>query len=228
MKTIETSNLLLNENAYFYKKKKRVAAKNIYDLFKECKNDKGIRGTYTPIIRQSLFEDGLEIAKFSVLVFEYTQKPSFLKVPADLWENKTGLFVILEHGDYMSVLRKNVSGVRSLKQIAEEVDYSILANFMTGAGSRFEKIKSNSLNTAENAIQTKTSEAIDLKGIMNRFGISKQVISALQLDNQGEKSSISLNTSRVNSLNIRSEFENVLFWMVKIIKLIDGTSRVTQ
>jgi len=99
---------------------------------------------------------------------------------------------------------------------------------MASADSRYEKIKSNSLNTAENVIQTKTSEAIDLKGIMNRFGISKQVISALQLDNQGEKASISLNTSRVNSLNIRSEFEDVLFWMVKIIKLIDSTNRVPK
>jgi len=107
MKTIDTTNLILNENAYFYKKKKRVVAKQIYDLFKECKNDKGIRGTYTPIVRQSLFDGSQEIAKFSVLLFEYTQKPSFLKAPADLWENKTGLFVILEHGDYLSVLRKN-------------------------------------------------------------------------------------------------------------------------
>jgi hypothetical protein len=228
MNVIDVSNIVLNENAYFYKRKKRIVANDILTLFKQCLDDKSAKRTYTPILRQSLFEGSVEMAKYSLLIFEYTQKPSFLKEPTNLWENKTGVFLILEHGEYLAVLRKNVSGIFNLKKLIEEIDYSILANFKVEDRSRFEKIVSNNLNTAENAIQTKTSEALDLKGVMSRFGISKQILSAVRLDNDGEKSSISLGTSRVSSLNIRGDFEPVLFWMVKTIKLIDKAYRLPR
>lgn len=223
MNPIDISNILLNENGYFYKKKKgKIAKADLEKLFRQCLDGKAANKSYVPVIRASLFESGKEIAKYSVLIFDYQQRPSFLKADAHLWETKTGLFVILEHLDYLALIRKNVSGAYHLYQIAEEIDYSILANFMVTNTSKFEKIISSNLNTAENATQIKSAEAIDLKGIMSRFSISKQIINAVRLDNSGEKSSITLNTSRVNSLNIRNDFEPALFWLIKIIKLIDG------
>lgn len=223
MKSLDVSNILLNENGYFYKRKKsRIAKADIEKLFLQCINDKLANRSYSPVIRESLFESSKEIAKYSIQVFDYVQRPSFLKNDTTLWETKTGLFVILEHMDYLAIIRKNVSGTYHLSNIAEEIDYSVLANFMVNDSSKFEKIISSNLNTAENAIQQKTSEAKDLSGVMSRFGMSKQIINALRLDNGGVKASIALNTSRVNSLNIRNDFEPVLFWLIKTIKLIDA------
>ncbi|MFN0257731.1 hypothetical protein [Pedobacter ureilyticus] len=222
MNPVDISNILLNENGYFYKKKKsKIAKSDIEKLFRQCLTDKAANKSYEPMIRASLFESGKEVAKYSVLIFDYQQRPSFMKADAHLWERKTGLFIILEHLDYLAVIRKNVSGAHHLYQIVEEIDYSILTNFMVTDTSKFEKIISSNLNTAENATQTKSAEGIDLKGVMSRFSISKQIINAVRLDNGGEKSSITLNTSRVNSLNIRNDFEPALFWLIKIIKLID-------
>lgn len=187
MKKIDITNILLNENAYFYKAKKRVSKTNVLTLFREARDDKEAKRSYDSIIRQSLFEGGQEIAKYSLDIFDFHQKPSFLKEEQDLWETKTAFLLLLEYRDYLVVFRKNISGVKTLKAIAEPIDYNVLANFYINDKSRFEKIISSSLNTADNAIQTKTSEAIDLQGVMTRFGASKQVISALRLDNNGEK-----------------------------------------
>lgn len=164
MNPIDISNILLNENGYFYKKKKgKIAKADLEKLFRQCLDVKVANKSYVPVIRASLFESGKEIAKYSVLIFDYQQRPSFLKADAQLWETKTGLFVILEHLDYLALIRKNVSGAYHLYQIAEEIDYSILANFMVTNTIKFEKIISSNLNTAENATQTKSTEATDLK-----------------------------------------------------------------
>lgn len=226
MKKIDITNILLNENAYFYKAKKRVSKANVLTLFREARDDKEAKRSYDSIIRQSLFESGQEIAKYSLDIFDFDQKPSFLKEEQDLWETKTAFLLLLEYRDYLVVFRKNISGVKTLKAIAEPIDYNVLANFYINDKSRFEKIISSSLNTADNAIQTKTSEAIDLQGVMTRFGASKQVISALRLDNNGEKATVSLSTSRVNALKLRQDFENVLFWAIKMCNLI--TAAITN
>jgi len=222
MKKIDITNIVLNENAYFFTAKSKITKKFILKIFQEARDDKDARRSYDSLIRQSLFEGGQEVAKYSLDIFDFDQKPSFLKQPQDLWETKTALFLILEYKDYLVIFRKNISGIKNLKSIVESIDYSILANFYIDDKSKFEKIISNSLNTADNAIQTKTAAAIDLKGIMTRFGASKQVISTMRLDNDGDKATISLNTSRVNALKLRQDLESVLFWSIKMCNLITG------
>ncbi|MCW8309921.1 hypothetical protein ABTW24_24530 [Sphingobacterium thalpophilum] len=220
MKKIDITNIVLNENAYFFTSKGKITKKFILKIFQEARDEKDARRSYDPLIKQSLFEGGREVAKYSLDIFDFDQKPSFLKEPQELWETKTALFLILEYNEYVVIFRKNISGIKSLKSIAEPIDYSILANFYIDDKSKFEKIVSNTLNTADNAIQTKTAEAIDLKGVMTRFGASKQVISAMRLDNEGDKATISLNTSRVNALKLRQDLEPVLFWSIKMCNLI--------
>lgn len=221
MKQIDIQNILLNENAYFYKTKKRITKSDIEKLFREARDDKYAARIYNSIIRTSLFEAGREIAKYSLDIFEFHSKPSFLKENQDLWEVKTALFMILEYKDFLIIYRKNISGIKSLKHLSEPIDYKVLSNFLIDDNSKFEKIRSTSLNTAENSVHNKTAEATDLKGILTRFGASKMVLDSFRLDNNGEKSTITLNTSRVNSLKVRSDFEDMLFWAVKITNLIN-------
>jgi len=57
MKSLDVSNILLNENGYFYKKKKsRIAKAEIEKLFVHCINDKLSNRSYSPVIREFAFE----------------------------------------------------------------------------------------------------------------------------------------------------------------------------
>jgi hypothetical protein len=42
----------------------------------------------------------------------------------------------------------------------------------------------------------------------------------LRIDNEGIKSTVALNTSRVNTLSLKSDFEKIQFWVINILSLI--------
>lgn len=220
--SISLENILLNENAYFYKIKRQIELKDLSKLFSQGISDKQAKRKFKLKIRESLFDGSREVAKYSLDVFEFKTKPSFFKEPEpDKYELKYGFLLILEFRDYIGVIRKNVSGIKHLHSIAESIDYKVLSYFLVKNTSKFEKIVSSNMNTAENTIQIKTAEANDLKGIYSRFGASKQILNSIRLDNKGEKHTVALNTSRVNSFKLKNNFNVVLFWMIDMLKLID-------
>lgn len=221
MTEVDVKDIAINENAYFYKVSKKLTKDAIIKMFNECISDKKAKRKYKPIIRRSLQDGPKEVGKYSLDIFEFKMHPTFFKNDTNDWEVKYGFFLILEYEDYVGLIMKNVSGVRSQKKNFENIDYSVLAYFLVTPDSKFEKIVSNSMNTASNALQTKTSESRDLKGTTSTFGASKQILKTLRLDNKGSKSSIALNTSRVNSFNLKTELEKVLFWMIDVFNSIE-------
>lgn len=224
---VDIDNLLLNENAYFYKRKRKVTKEDILKLFDESITDKNATRKYKMIVRESLFDGSKEVAKYSLDIFQFDTKPSFLaKAEPGKIETKYGLFLILEYKDYLAVIRRNVSGVKTIKSLVDNIDYDILAHFLITNRSKFEKIVSSSMNPSETALQVKTSEAPDLKGVLSRFGISKQIISRMRLDNSGVKHSVALGTSRINSFQLKNSFLAAAFWMVEMLRQIDNAFKI--
>lgn len=220
---INLENLILNENAYFYKKEKEITKNDITRFFKNSRDDKGAKKRYKSYIKEPfLDEKGNGIAVFSLDIFEYKTKPSFLKKEdSNLIEIKFGLFLIIENKDYIGLIRRNVSGIKSINDFIESVDYEILSKFLINEKSKFEKIVSNGMNTSDLALQKKVSEGKDLKGIYSRFGASKEILNSIRIDDDKEKYSIALNTSRVNSFNLKNDFRTVVYWVLIIIDLIE-------
>jgi hypothetical protein len=219
---VDLNNILLNENAYFYKQTSNFTQEDILKIFRESLTDKQAERKYKTLIRQPLSDGQKTVARYSLDIFSFKSKPTFLENPEQgKNEIKYGLFLILESNGYIAVIRKNVSGIKSFYKKINNIDYKVLAHFLITNKSKFEKIVSNSMNTASNAFQTKSTEGIDLKKILSRFGASKQIINSIRLDNDGGKNTVVLNTSRVNSFNLKSKFEIVLFWIVATIRLID-------
>lgn len=107
---VNLENLILNENAYFYKKEKDLTNSDIIRLFKNSRDDKKAKKRCKSYIKEPFFdENGKEIAKFSIDIFEYKTKPSFLKKDdSNLIEIKFGLFLIVETNEYLGLIRRNV------------------------------------------------------------------------------------------------------------------------
>jgi len=218
---LEFEQLLINENAYFFKLKRKLTARDIELIFQECLNDKKAIRKFEPKIRESFIHGPREIAKVSIDVFEFKKRPSFLtRDVKNNFETKYGLFIIIESDEFAAVIRKNVSGIDLLYTLVEKIDYNILVRFLLKEESKYEKLVTSNMNAASNAMQRKTSEADDLQGILSRFGASKQIITSLRVDNKGDKSTVSVNTSRVNSFNIQKDFTPAVLWMVDMMRLI--------
>ena len=223
LQTIDIDNIILNENAYFFKLKNRLTKSSILKFFKLSLEDKkNASRKYQPKIREPFLDGNREIAKYSLDIFEFKTKPSFLKKPEQgKWEVKYGIFLIVEYSNYISVLKKYVSGISNLKSYIEPIDYTVLSHFVISQESKIEKIVASSMNTASNALQRKISEATDLKGIYSRFGASKQILNSIRVDNKGKKVTVMLNTSRINSFDLKQDFNDTIFWIVDVLRLID-------
>ncbi|MEK6485989.1 hypothetical protein [Myroides odoratimimus] len=219
---INLDNLILNENAYFYKKEQELSKNDIVSLFKRSRDDKNAKKRYKSYIREPfLDENRKEIAAFSLDIFEYKTKPSFLKKEDSiLTEIKFGLFLIVETDEYLGLIRRNVSGIQNLKKFIVEIDYEVLSKFLINQNSKFEKIVSNGMNTSDTSLQKKVSEGRDLKGIYSRFGASKEILNSIRIDDDENKHSIALNTSRVNSFNLKNDFKTIINWILIIIESI--------
>lgn len=227
---IDYDQLLVNENAYFFKLKKPISKRDIEIIFEESIRDKSAERRFEPRYRESYVHGGKEIAKLSIDVFRFKQPPTFFTDDVDgEYETKYGLFVIVETPDLLSIVRRNVSGIKHLYSIVEKIDYDVLVRFLLSNGSKFEKIVTSNMNAASAAVQRKISEAEDLKGIFSRFGASKQIINALRIDNRGSKATVAVGTSRVNSFNIQKEFGPAIVWMTEVMKLMRlATTKLPQ
>lgn len=212
-------NLLVNENAYFYKIKRPLVKSNIEQLFAEALSHKKASAKFTPRIRESYVHGGKEIAKVSILVFEFRKRPSFLtKDVNNTFEVKYGLFIIIEGLDFMATIRKNVSGIESLYSLTEKIGHNTLSRFLVTKQTKYEMMVTDNMNPANTVINTKTSEGADLQNTYSRFYASKQIIKRIRLEDGGRRSGIAITTSRVNSFNIQNEFAPTVIWIVDIIK----------
>lgn len=218
---LDYKQLLINENAYFFKLKRPLVLRDIQVVFEEAVRHKKGKREFESKLRESYIHGPKEIAKISFDVFSYKKRPSFLTDDVtSAMETKFGLFLIVESNDLVAVIRKNVSGIKHLYSLVQKIDYNVLVRFLLQPETKFEKITTNSMNTAVNAMQKKTSEATDLQGVLSRFGTSKQIIASLRVGNKENKSTVTINTSRVNSFNVQNEFGPAVIWMVEMMDLI--------
>lgn len=218
---VQLDNIQINENAFFYKLTDNLTVDIINECFSQSLKDKNAKRVFSVLIRQPIFDGPNVTGKFSLDIFSFVQKPPFFKkMDSNFLETKFGYFLIIESGEYLAVIKKYVSGVDRLNTLTEPIDYNILAHFLIKETTKFEKVTSSNMNTAELAIQRKSFEALDLKGVYSRFGASKQMINSFRIDNDGIKSSIALNTSRINTLNLKNDLKKVQFWTIDILNLI--------
>jgi hypothetical protein len=224
---VDIGNILINENAYFYVLIEELTFDVVSECFSQSLKDKEAVRVFSPVIRRSILDGNKEVGKYSLDIFKFVQKPSFFKKwDPNFLETRFGYFLIIESNGYVAILKKYVSGVEMLNSIIEQIDYNILAHFLVQENTKFEKVTSSNMNTAELAIQRKSFEALDLKNIFSRFGASKQVLNLLRIDNEGLKSSIALNTSRVNTLNLKTDLSKILDWSLKILTHIRNANNV--
>lgn len=223
---LEYRQLLINENAYFFKLKKSLVRRDIEIVFEEALKHKKGKREFEPRLRESYIPGPKEIAKISFDVFSYKKRPSFLTDDVNgVSEKKFGLFLIVESNDMIAIIRKNVSGIKHLYSMVQKIDYDVLVRFLLNPDTKYEKIVTSSMNMASNAMQKKTSEAADLQGVLSRFGTSKQIIASLRVGNKENKSTVTVNTSRVNSFNVQNEFAPAILWMVEMMDLIRRASK---
>lgn len=213
-------NILINENAYFYKNSDDVQISNnkITEIFRTVSSVK--TGNYLlNSIRLKLNED--KDIYYSICVFKYTTKPTFIEEEIANWEEeKIAYLLIVEIEDYIVISKKNISKLQDFIKKFKPLDYSVLSTLFVTDDTSFEKFSLKNLNVSDKAVREKTIEAIDLKENFSALGASNYLLNSLRLKNNEEKTSLMLNSSRINKFGKKNSIENFCFWSKALVRQI--------
>lgn len=214
-------NIILNENAYFFKKDKDtfLTKKLIEDTFKEASNNKTGRFLLNQV-KTNIIVNGRDI-NYSICVFKYPKKPTFIKEELSEWEEtKLAYICIVDFEQFISISKRNISGIKELYKHIIPIDYKILTSIFVRDTTSFEKFSMNNMNISDKSIRSKSVEANDLKENLSTLGLQSYILSNLRLSNGGEKISLTLNSSRINKFGNKNNVDFFIKWSDNIVEKI--------
>jgi hypothetical protein len=216
-------NLILNENAYFFKKIRPgfLSKTLIENTFREASFEK--MGKY--LLKEIKVVHALENkdVEYSICVFRYPKKPTFIIDDIKEWEEiKLAYIVIADFDKYLAISKRNISGTKELNDRIVPLDYATISSLFIDDSTAFEKISMNNMNISDNAIRNKSIEAVNLKENISTFGLQSYIPSNLRLSNNDDKISLSLNSSRINKFGKKSNLDFFISWADVVIDKIVG------
>ncbi|MHB1108399.1 MAG: hypothetical protein ACYCZ2_18740 [Lutibacter sp.] len=216
-------NVILNENAYFFQKSNSnfLPKRLIERTFREASINKAGRFLLKKVSEETKV-NGKKI-KFSICVYKYPNKPTFIKEKISEWEEtKLAYICIVDFKNYVSVSKRNISGTKELYKYIMPIDYSILTSIFINDTTSFEKFSMNNMNISDKSIRTKSVEAIDLKENLSTLGLQSYVLNNLRLSNDNDKISLTLNSSRINKFGNKNSIDFFIKWSDIIIDKIEN------
>jgi hypothetical protein len=223
--------LLLNENAYLYEKPEgfELSKAKINQLFKQISGKTNKEGRFLIDVRHSITTVGDISINYSICVFKFKTKPSFVDIAIDEWmETKLAYFVLAEFEKYIVITKKNISGLADFIKKINSIDYEILSTLFIDISTQYEKIGLKNMSLSDKAIRSKTMESNDLQENFSTVGSNNYIVDNLRLSTEGTKIALSLNTSRVNKFGSRNHLVTFFSWAYDVVqKLEDYTPQNT-
>jgi len=214
-------NLILNENAYFFTKIRPglFSRALIERTFGEASIEKAGRYLLN-VLKQTIRVDEVDV-EYSICVFKYSRKPTFIKEEIVDWnETKLAYLVIVDFDTYVAISKRNISGTKELNDKIFPIDYQTMSSLFVEEATAFEKLSMNNMNVSDNAVRQKSMEAINLKESVSTFGLQSYILSSIRLNNDDDKVSLSLNSSRINRFGKKNNLDFFISWSKMIIDRI--------
>ena len=221
-------NLILHENAYFYSKDESafLSKSKVSQIFKSASEVKS--GNYLLKIEPTNieFEEGRE-ARYSLIVFKFEKKPSFIDEHIPGWEEwKLGFLCIIDFQDYLVIIRRNISNISDFLSDYEPIDYSVLTSVFSDNDSTFEKFTMNNISISSSAIRQKSLESLNLKESISGLGLQNYTLSNARIRQGDNQVGLALSTSRINNLGEKKDVFAIFSWVDTVISLIDNCEPV--
>ena len=214
-------NILINENAYFYQNidSVRLSRTMIEQVFRDASSSKIGNYLLKTIKKNILIDENLVV--YSLCVFKYESKPTFIDEEVENWiESKLAYLLIVEVDDYIIISRKNISKIQDFIKQFQPLDYTILSTLFVNENTSFEKFSLKNLNVSDKALREKSLEALDLRENFSSLGANNYMLNSLRVKNEDEKTSLMLNSSRINKFGKKSGVEQFCNWSYSLVNRI--------
>ncbi|MCI9843516.1 hypothetical protein [Flavobacterium pectinovorum] len=205
--------IVLKENAYFYSNPDEVNLSRylITNLFKTIST--GRIGNYLlRVINKEIIIDEQNFS-YSICIFRYTAIPSILEEHLENWEEiKLAYILIVDFKDYIMIIRRNVAKLNEFIEKFDPIDSKVLSTLYVNDDTQIEKLNMQNMNVSDRAMRQKSLESLNLKQNLSPLGASNYVVNNMRVKNDDEKTSLSLNTSRINKLGKKCTIKEISKW----------------
>lgn len=214
--------LLLNEAAYFYRSSGRLTSTLINTVFQSVAKNKTGRFVYKVVNETKNY--GNKVINFSLCIFKTKGKPSFLDSEGTEEEQKYSYVLLIHYSNMLIVSKKNASGVeRLLSEYINEIDYVTISRLFLSDRAFFEKFSMSNMDVSDNAVRRRNIEAIDLKSSFSPIYASKYILNSIRIkDQDSNRITLALNTSKINRLGKKGSFEDYLQWVIQVVDKIEN------
>ncbi|MDP2453248.1 MULTISPECIES: hypothetical protein [unclassified Kaistella] len=217
-------NLILHENAYFFKKDNIgfLSKAKVLQIFKAASEDKKSQNLLKvePILE--IFDNGRE-AKYSVIVFKYEKKAPFIDEPVDKWEEwKLAFLCIVDFEEYIVISRRNISNISEYLEDFQPLDYSVLTSIFLDENTTYEKFTMDNISIAPNAMRQKMLESTNLQDILSGLGLQTYTLSNARIRQGDQQVGLALKTSRINNLGEKKDIFSLFRWANNMVTLIEN------
>jgi hypothetical protein len=214
--------IILNENIYIYTKRsgKFYPARSIKELFISAKDDKEGQACTTLLNEINIRKKTATSIdyRFSALVLKYINQPSFLSEYIKNWtEQKLAYLFLFDFGNYLMILKRNISGITGFINNLESLDYQIIAKLFETDTTLFEKFSIQNLDISKEAMRAKSVESDNLVENYNYIGSNTYVLNNMRLNNEDQRYQISLNTSRISKSGEKISIDQLANWCYELI-----------
>jgi hypothetical protein len=216
--------LLLNENAYIFKKPDgySLSKSKVKELFTHVSKKSEREGHY--LLNQPYETYVVENTPihYSICVFKFESVPSFIDEYIAGWiETKLAYLILVEFENYIVVTKKNVSGMADFFKLLDPLDYQILSTLFIDDSTLFEKFGLKNMSISDKAIRSKTMESNDLKENFSTIGAGNYIVDSIRLKTGSEKVALSLNTSRINKFGSKNNLDSFFLWAKDVIHKVE-------
>lgn len=222
-------NIILHENAYFFIKENNqyLTKRLIKTTFEDASKDK--QGRFLLNIQKEPYVINEREIYYSIAIFKYIKKPSFIEESIVGWEEtKLAYICLIDFENHIVIAKRNISKINDFLSIFEPLDYDVMTSIFSNENTSFEKLSMDNMNISDKAIRQKSLESNNLKDNVSTFGLQGYILNNVRVNNDDSKIALSLNASRINQLGPKNNFEGFLKWSDKVVESIkDCTLKIS-
>jgi len=182
----------------------------VEELFKQVSKDRV--GNYSEKIIRKDYADPIR-CKVSYLLFKFEDEPSFL-VGSEFVETKYAFLLLVEVGNILAVIKKNVVGVEDfLDDRCERLEYEEISGLFSDDDTAYEKIALSNMGISKSAILRRTMESDNLKGQLSSQSSRRSVANTATVRTKDHRHVLRPHSSALSKADSRSGIDELLSWV---------------
>lgn len=214
-----------SENAAFYRVREGKDIATIINNYINTKTEEVGDACYVSHTREDTVIDGM---KYSFVAYKREKRPNCFRNGVEIeerWKEKIFAYLlVLEYKSYVAIIKKDIDNIRPIRSALKPIDYNVLCKVLNDKKTIYKRVGMNNLDISDYSMRSKALEAENLEAVVSTIGASNYTLGNFRINNKQGTYSIGLNDSKINRLQVKVNFSELILWCKNIVDRMEVTN----